>query len=110
MKDKPIFVRMVGDTPKVRILDYLIRVRGLDFCMSDIARSSNVGWATLNRLWNDLEEAGVIVHTRRVGKAKLYKLNMENPFVKELVRLYKRLLVVETKQFFARHKELVMTP
>ncbi|MBI2141991.1 helix-turn-helix transcriptional regulator [Candidatus Woesearchaeota archaeon] len=110
MQDKPIFVRMLGDTPKVRILNYLIRVRGLDFSMSDIARNSDVGWATLNRLWREFESAGIVVHTRRVGKAKLYKLNEGNPFVKEFVRLFKRLFVVETEMFFARHKELVMAP
>lgn len=103
---KPIFVRMLGDTPKVRMLNYLIRVRGLDCSMSDIARNSDVAWSSLNRLWKDFESSGVVVHTRKVGKAKLYKLNEINPFVRELIRVYKKFLVVETEQYFERHKEL----
>lgn len=101
MKQKQILIRMLGNSPKVRILNYLIRVRGLDFSMSDIARNSNVGWATLNRLWKEFAELKVVIPTREIGKAKLYKLNEENPAVKELIEVYKKLLVQETENYFA---------
>ncbi len=104
MENKSIFIRMLGDTPKVRILNYLIRVRGLDFSMSDIARNSNVGWATLSRLWKEFIELRVVVSTREIGKAKLYKLNEENPAVNELIEVYKKLLVQETESYFSKKK------
>ena len=99
---------MLGDTPKVRILNYLIRVRGLDFSMSDIARNSEVGWATLNRLWKEFIELKVVFPTRQVGKAKLYKLNEDNPAVQELVEAYKKLLIQETEDYFAKRKQLIV--
>ncbi len=99
--DKPIFIRMLGDTPKVRILNYLIKYRGLDFSMSDIARNSGVGWATLSRLWPSFVKLKVVVLTREIGKAKLYKLNEDNPAVKELIDVYKKLLVQETENYFS---------
>ena len=102
---KPIFVRMLGNTPNVRILNYLIRVRGLDFSMSDIARNSNVGWATLSRMWEELAVLKVVTLTRKVGRAKLYKLNEENPAVKELIGVYKKLLAMETENYFAKNKK-----
>ncbi len=104
MKQKLIFIKMLGNSPKVRILNYLIRVRGLDFSMSDIARNSNVGWAILNRLWKEFAELKVVIPTREIGKAKLYKLNEENPAVKELTEVYKKLLVQETENYFAKKK------
>lgn len=107
MKENPIFVRMFGDTPKVRILNYLIRVRGLDFSKSDIARNSNVGWATLSRMWNEFVELKIVVPTREIGKAKLYTLNENNEAVKELIVVYKKLLVQETENYFSKKKTIV---
>ena len=100
--ERPIFIRMLGDTPKVRIFNYLIKYRGLDYSMSDIARNSGVGWATLSRLWPGFVELKVVILTREIGKAKLYKLNEDNPAVKELIDLYKKLLVQETENYFSK--------
>lgn len=101
---KPAFIRILGDTPKVRILNYMIQVRGLDFSMSDIARNSSVGWATLSRIWKEFVELKIVTLTRQVGKAKLYKLNEENPAVIKLVDVYKKLLVLETNRYFSKQK------
>jgi len=30
---------------------------------------------------------GIVIQTCKVGRAKLYKLNIKNPFVQELIRL-----------------------
>ena len=69
--EEPIFIKVLGDTPKIRILNYLIKYRGLDYSMSDIARNSNVGWATLSRLWGEFVKFKIVVPTREIGKAKM---------------------------------------
>ncbi len=104
MKNKPIFIRVFGDTPKIRILNCMLKYRGLDYSMSDIARNSKVGWATLSRLWKEFIKLKVVVFTRKIGRAKLYKINEENLAVQELINVYKALLVQETKNYF-RQKE-----
>ncbi len=104
--ERAIFIRMLGDTPRVRIFNYLIKYRGLDFSMSDIARNSGVGWATLSRLWPSLIKLKVIVLTREVGRAKLYKLNEDNPAVNELIGVYQKLLVQETENYFSKEVPL----
>lgn len=91
----------MGDAPKVRILNYLIKYRGLDFSMSDTARNSGVGWATLSRLWPSFIKLKIVILTREIGKAKLYKLNEDNPAVRELIELYKKLIVQETENYFS---------
>ena len=100
--EESIFVKVLGDTPKIRILNYLIKYRGLDYSMSDIARNSNVGWATLSRLWNEFIKLNIVVQTREIGKAKLFKLNEENPAVTELIGVYKKLLQQETQNYFEK--------
>ena len=100
------FIKFFGNGPNIRTLDYLIKYRGLDYSMSDIARNSNVGWATLSRLWQEFVNYKIVVPTREIGKAKLFKLNEENPAVKELIEVYKRLLHQETENYFAKKVKL----
>lgn len=104
--EQTIFVRALGDTPKIRILNYLIKYRGLDYSMSDIARNSNVGWATLGRLWKGFVGLKIVIPTREVGKAKLFKLNEENAAVVKLIEVYHKLLEQETEDYFAKHSKL----
>ena len=104
--EESIFVRVLGDTPKIRILNYLIKYRGLDYSMSDIARNSNVGWSTLNRLWDDLISFRIIEKTRNVGKPKLFKLNEKNSAVIQLIEVYKKLLLQETENYFSKNIKL----
>lgn len=100
--EESIFIKALGNTPKIRILNYLIKCRGLDYSMSDIARNSNVGWATLSRLWNEFINLKIVMPTREIGKAKLFMLNEENPAVMQLVEVYKKLLQQETENYFAK--------
>lgn len=99
---KSLFTQIFGDSTKARILNYLIKYRGLDYSMSDIARNAGVSWASLNRNWNELIKFKVIIPTREIGKAKLFKLNEENPAVKDIIAAYKDLLVQETENYFAQ--------
>ena len=101
-----MFIKVLGDTPKIRILNYLIKYRGLDYSMSDIARNSNVGWATLSRLWGEFIKWSIVIQTREIGKAKLFKLNEENPAVIKLIELYKKLLEQETENYFTKKVKL----
>lgn len=77
----------------MRVLQYLVKIRGLDFTISDVARNTEMTRATLYKVWKDLVKLGVIIKTRQIGVAKLYKLNEENKITQALVSLYKVLLI-----------------
>ena len=83
-----LFRRAFGDTPKIRVLEFLIEGRELDYHISDIAEGAEIGRTTLFRIWDDLIRSGIIIPTRQIGNAKLYKLNQTSPFVKKLVNLF----------------------
>lgn len=104
MEEKSIFIRTLGDSPIIRILDTLLTGRELDYSMSDIARISEVSWSTLNRVWDSLIKSKLIKQTRQIGKAKLYMINIENPVVKNLIKIYNQLLEQETENYFATKK------
>ncbi len=83
-----LFRQALGDTPKIRVLEFLIEGRELDYSISDIAEGAEIGRTTLFRAFDDLLKSGVIVPTRQIGNAKLFRLNKSNPFVRKMVELF----------------------
>ncbi len=90
MKKKEImtpFLKALGDTPKLRVLDFLIDNDLFDYNLTEIARESNVSYNSLISFFDKFIKNGIVVRTRKQGKSDLYKLNTDNLFVKHLVRL-----------------------
>lgn len=98
MTETTIFREALGDSPVIRVLDFLIEGRGLDYSLSDIAENANIGWTTLHRIWDKLIIYKIVVSTREIGRAKLFKLNEKNPAVQELIKVYDTLLYQETEK------------
>jgi len=92
-----LFRKALGDTPKIRVLEFLIEGRELDYSISDIADGAGIGRTTLFRIFNDLLRAEIITPTRQIGNAKLYKLNLENNFVKKLIEIFDEIIMPKKK-------------
>ena len=98
---------MFGDSPTIKVLDYLLTEKGLDFSISDIARNSGIGRATLYRIWDDLIKNQIIMPTRVIGKSRLYKLNSQNPKIKKLVEIDNMLILEELRNKAEKQKHRV---
>ncbi|MBT4825041.1 hypothetical protein HN695_00500 [Candidatus Woesearchaeota archaeon] len=101
---KPIFLRIFGDTPKLKIMDYLLVNDFYDHSMKDIAKNAEVGYSTLKQFWKQLLNEEIIVFTRQVGKAKMYKLNKNNIFVKEFEKFYWTVTKAYVRKHIAKKK------
>jgi len=108
MKETAIFRETLGDSPMIRVLDFLIEGRGLDYSLTDIAENANIGWTTLHRMWDTLLRLNMVVPTREIGRAKLFKLNQENPAVERLIKYYDTLLYLETEKYFTKGVEVII--
>ncbi len=97
MEEESIFLEHVGDNPRMRILQYLIEGRDFDYTLTDLL-NAKVSWGTLNTLVPKLLALGVVVKTRKIGRATLYKINQENVAVKQLIKLYDNLLLEKLNQ------------
>ena len=75
MENTTIFLKIFGETPTLKVLDFLIVNEDFDYSMTDIAEQSEVGYSTLKIFWNKLEKERIVTNTRTVGKAKMYKCN-----------------------------------
>jgi len=76
-----------GDTPQLRVIDFLIDSHFFDYPVTEIARESNVSYNSLKVFFPNFIKSGIVVKTRKIGKSDYYKLNLENSFVKNLIKL-----------------------
>lgn len=101
MKEKTSFRLVFGESPVAKVIDFLIDNQEFDYSLTDIAKGAEVGWSTIHQFWADLVKLEIVKRTRKIGRAELYKLNLENLLVKKLVEL--DLLI--SKQFLQEELE-----
>ncbi len=82
-----IFLKVVGHSPKLRVLDFLLTFQAFDYSLTDIAKNSEVSYTSLMSFWPEFVKAGLVIETRKVGKARMFKLNEKNPIVRQMLRL-----------------------
>ncbi|MDD5651119.1 MAG: hypothetical protein PHF86_12015 [Candidatus Nanoarchaeia archaeon] len=86
-QNKSLFLEQFGDTPQLRVMDFLIDNHFFDYPMTEIARESNVSYNSLKLFFPKLVKSAILIKTRRIGKSDYFKLNLENQFVKNLIKL-----------------------
>ncbi len=84
---------LFGDTPIVKILDFLLDEWDLDFSKADVARETGVSWKTVNEVWSVLERFGLVEYTRTVNRAKMYRVK-KNDLFKALKKLDMEILAI----------------
>jgi DNA-binding Lrp family transcriptional regulator len=92
-----LFRKALGDTPQIRVLEFLIEGREFDYSISDIAEGAEIGRTTLFRIFDELIKNKIILSTRIIGNAKLYKLNQENLFVKKMIEVFDEIIMPKKK-------------
>ena len=104
MKDKSLFLKFIGDSPKLRVMDFLVVGAGMDYSMKEIADKSGVGYSTLKLFWKSLIKDQIVILTRRIGNAKLFKLNTSNLAVKKFGKMYWEVTKAITNQSHNKKK------
>ena len=97
MKTKTIFVEYFGDSPTTRVLDFFIENDLYDYSKSDIFKETGVARTTLQDVIQTLIKKKIIMATRRVGMAEMYKLNRDNPIVEQMVNFAINIVVSSVK-------------
>ncbi len=87
MENETIFTEVFGSNPIMKVLDFLISFQLFDYPLTEIAKNSGVSYSSLQTFWDRLVRNKIVIKTRRVGKSDLYKLNTNNPAVKQLIKL-----------------------
>ena len=59
-ENKSILLEVFGDTPQLRIYDFLIDNHFFDFPLTAIARGANVSYKSLQKVFPEMIELGII--------------------------------------------------
>ena len=86
-----ILLKTLGESPKLRIIDFFMDNPLFDFTKKEVIEALGMSKQTFYKYFGDMEEVGLVKVNRRIGKAKLYKVNRENAVVKDLVNMEKKL-------------------
>ncbi len=98
MEDQSSFLDVMGDYPLNRVLDFLLTFDEFDYSLTEIAENAGVGYSTLMLMWPKLEEKGIVVCMRKVGKSKMFMIHRENPVVQELAKLHWEIAQTEMRK------------
>jgi len=92
MEEAGEFCKIIGDTPRNRVLEFFIEGREMDFGVGDVAREIGLNRLTTYSVMKDLVHNEFIIPSRKVGKGQLYRLNMKKLEVTMLIQLFNKVL------------------
>ncbi|MFH1440213.1 MAG: hypothetical protein ABIG89_06595 [Candidatus Woesearchaeota archaeon] len=72
------FLRLEGNTVRNRIWSFLFVHEEFDYSMKEIAKYAEVSYAALKEILKDFIKRELVIHTRDVGNAKMFRLNLNN--------------------------------
>ena len=104
-----LLIKALGNSPKLRILDYLLDYKLNDFTKKEIIEALGMSKLTFYKYFKDLEELGLVTATRKIGRATLYKINLENPMVKMIVEYETKLSLQIAEQQTEKMRKPIAT-
>lgn len=105
-----LLVRALGYSPKIRIIDIFLSSPYFDFSKQELVGELGMSKQTLYRNFKDLEDLGIVSQTRKIGRAILYRINVNNPFVKMLNEQVNKLsLEIAEKETKRTQKPIAVT-
>ncbi len=93
-----VFLEFMGNNTVMKMFDYLLTIREVDFSKTDAIVNSKIRRSTFYRLWDKFLDLKIVVPSRKIGKIQLYKLNVDDERVKKLIELYEVLLLKNFKE------------
>jgi len=81
---RSILLRTLGDSPKLRIIDFFLDNPLFDFTKKEVIEALGMSKQTFYKYFPELEEYKIVVVSRKIGRAKLYKINLKHPLVNML--------------------------
>ncbi len=106
-EESSLLLKLTGDVPFFKIIDFLLENKGMDFSKSDIAKGAELSRASLFKYWGEIEQHQIVKVTRSFGKTKLYTLNVKNPVTQKLIEL-ERVLIAESMDKALNKKEVII--
>ncbi len=104
--EKTIFLKVMGNTPMYRLLDFLVTFKYFDYTARDLAKNSNINYKTICKLLRILERLDMIIFSKK-NNSKKYRLNLKNSVVKTFIRFHWLIIKRETHRMLELDKQKI---
>ncbi|KPV63729.1 MAG: hypothetical protein AOA66_0685 [Candidatus Bathyarchaeota archaeon BA2] len=85
--EKTFFVKYLGDSPYIKVLDYFMANDIYDCSLQDVADATELSRNTVRKAIKEMLELKIIKQTRNVGRAKMFQIDKGNQYVRHLIKL-----------------------
>ena len=99
--EKSSFVLLFGESPLIKVIDFLLTFKEFDYSIASIAKETATKWEAVEKALDFLTKKGIVKKTRKLGKAQLYMLNKDSALAKLILEIDNKI-----SDFFIR-QELV---
>jgi DNA-binding transcriptional ArsR family regulator len=97
--EETAFLRKTGSSALMKVLEFFIEGRELDYAKQDVAENTRLARQTVYKIIDELLKKEYLLLSRRVGKTSLYKLNKENKYTQFFTEIYDLAIREETKKY-----------
>ncbi|VVB58076.1 Uncharacterised protein [Candidatus Anstonella stagnisolia] len=77
----------IPNAATIRVLEYLVLEPEVDFSKADVSRYCGVSWKQADEILKNLEDFGIITITRKISRARMYKISSKSEILQNLIRL-----------------------
>jgi len=85
--DGTALTKLLGESPKVKIIASLLSENDVDLNVTDIADLAGLHRTTVYDHLDNLQELGVVVKTREVSGSPMYRINRDSDVAEDLATL-----------------------
>lgn len=93
------FAEYFGSSSYIKVLDFLVQGREFDYSMTKTARGAGVSWSAFTKIWEQPISKKMVVPTRTIGNAKLFRLNKSNLIVQKIIKIDAEITKIATDEF-----------
>ncbi len=79
-----LLIQALGNSPKTKIIDIFLSNPYFDFNKEELVRELGMSKQTLYKYLGELEELAIVKNSRQIGRAVMYRINLEHTVVKHL--------------------------
>ncbi|MBT4648376.1 hypothetical protein HOC11_08990 [archaeon] len=86
------FTILLGENPRIKLIDFMLQTREFDYDLTSIAEGANINRQTAREIINDLLDKGILIVTGKLGKSTLYQLNEKSKIVVSMIQFFDEIL------------------
>lgn len=92
MEEDSLLLRVLGKSPRLMIIDFLIDNPIFDFSKTEMIAGIELCKPTFYKYFSPLLDEGIVKISRKIGRSEMYQLDRKNPTVIAILEFEEKIL------------------